>query len=128
MGKPSKVFVCGLKGVGKTTLLEQLIYNNLEKQDIHPTIEDIYVASIETDRGTREVLRIYDTEGVGLFENADISLPKSFYSIAEAFVLVYSVESKQSFDVIEVLKKGNRQEQGEEGNHHRCHWTLEEAR
>ena len=32
MGKPYKVVICGLKGIGKTTLIEQLIYNNLDTQ------------------------------------------------------------------------------------------------
>lgn len=29
MGKTSKVVVCGMKGVGKTTILEQVIYGNV---------------------------------------------------------------------------------------------------
>lgn len=32
MGKANKVVVVGMKGVGKTTLLEQLIYGNFENQ------------------------------------------------------------------------------------------------
>lgn len=28
MGKTSKVVVCGMKGVGKTSVLEQVIYGN----------------------------------------------------------------------------------------------------
>lgn len=65
MGKLSKVVVCGMKGVGKTAVLEQLIYGNVDlKTNFYPTIEDIYVANIETDRGTKERVCIYDTAGL----------------------------------------------------------------
>lgn len=65
MGKTSKVVVCGMKGVGKTAILEQLIYGNVNlKSCFYPTIEDIYVANIETDRGTKERVCFYDTAGL----------------------------------------------------------------
>lgn len=65
MGKTSKVVVCGMKGVGKTAILEQLIYGNVNlKSSFYPTIEDIYVANIETDRGTKERVCFYDTAGL----------------------------------------------------------------
>ncbi|XP_067633377.1 NF-kappa-B inhibitor-interacting Ras-like protein isoform X2 [Eurosta solidaginis] len=66
IGKVGKVLICGMKGVGKTALLEQLIYGNVNMDtEIHPTIEDIYVASVDTGRGgARETLRIYDTAGL----------------------------------------------------------------
>lgn len=65
MGKSSKVVICGMKGVGKTAILEQLIYGNVNlKSSFYPTIEDIYVANIETDRGTKERVCFYDTAGL----------------------------------------------------------------
>lgn len=65
MGKTSKIVVCGMKGVGKTAVLEQLIYGNVNlKSSFYPTIEDIYVANIETDRGTKERVCFYDTAGL----------------------------------------------------------------
>lgn len=65
MGKTSKVVICGMKGVGKTAILEQLIYGNVNlKSSFYPTIEDIYVANIETDRGTKERVCFYDTAGL----------------------------------------------------------------
>lgn len=65
MGKTSKVVICGMKGVGKTAILEQLIYGNVTlKTHFYPTIEDIYVANIETDRGTKERVCFYDTAGL----------------------------------------------------------------
>lgn len=34
MGKTTKVVVCGMKGVGKTALLEQLIYGNVNVKTV----------------------------------------------------------------------------------------------
>lgn len=65
------------------------------------TQEDVYVASVETDRGVREQLRLYDTKG--LHDGQD--LPKHYYSVADGFVLVYSVDSLESFKKVDILKK-----------------------
>lgn len=91
--KIAKVVICGMKSVGKTTILEQLIYGNITLDSVsvielhsnlpniinriliehklttfpkkfHETIEDTYVASVDTDRGVRDILRIYDTAGL----------------------------------------------------------------
>ncbi|CAI9607998.1 unnamed protein product [Staurois parvus] len=62
MGKGSRVVICGLATVGKTAILEQVIYgNHIVGQEHSDTLEDVYVASVETERGVREQLRIYDT-------------------------------------------------------------------
>lgn len=34
MGKTSKVVVCGMKGVGKTSILEQVIYGNSNEKAV----------------------------------------------------------------------------------------------
>lgn len=34
MGKTTKVVVCGMKGVGKTALLEQLIYGSINTKTV----------------------------------------------------------------------------------------------
>nr|KAF6309164.1 NFKB inhibitor interacting Ras like 2 [Pipistrellus kuhlii] len=55
MGKSCKVVVCGQASVGKTSILEQLLYgNHVVGSEMLETQEDIYVGSIETDRGVRE--------------------------------------------------------------------------
>ena len=58
----SKVVVCGTKQSGKTSILEQVIYGNAGP--FQPTKEDVYEVNVETDRGTIEHIRLYDTEGV----------------------------------------------------------------
>ncbi len=69
--------------------------------ETNDTQEDIYVASVETDRGVREQLRLYDTRGL----RDGLDLPKHFFSVADGFVLVYSVDSLESFRKVELLKK-----------------------
>lgn len=59
------------------------------------------MASVETDRGVKEQLRLYDTKG--LHDGQD--LPKHYYSVADGFVLVYSVDSLESFKKVDILKK-----------------------
>ncbi|TRY99030.1 hypothetical protein DNTS_024576 [Danionella cerebrum] len=105
MGKGCKVVVCGMASVGKTAILEQLLYNNhIIGSESTGTQEDIYVASVETERGVREQLRLYDTRG--LHEGLD--LPKHFFSVADGFVLVYSVDSRESFTIVVVMVLGNK--------------------
>ncbi|XP_053980750.1 NF-kappa-B inhibitor-interacting Ras-like protein isoform X1 [Hylaeus anthracinus] len=108
MGKTTKVVVCGMKGVGKTALLEQLVYGNVNsKTEIHPTIEDIYVANIETDRGTKEKVRFYDTAGLESLQNNanNQQLPRHYLGFADGYVLVYDTAKPESLDVLFPLKK-----------------------
>lgn len=65
------------------------------------TLEDIYIGSVETDRGTREQVRFYDTRGL----RDGMEFPRHYYTFADGFVLVYSIDSKESFKRMEALKK-----------------------
>ncbi|XP_046386701.1 NF-kappa-B inhibitor-interacting Ras-like protein 2 [Ischnura elegans] len=103
MGKTPKVVVCGMKGVGKTSILEQLIYGKFSKDvEIYPTIEDIYVAHVETDRGTKEKLRFYDTAGL---VSAQSEFPRQYLTFADGFVLVYDPSKSDSIEIVLSLKK-----------------------
>lgn len=64
-------------------------------------MEDVYVAQADTDRGVKEQLRLYDSRGVQGREE----LPRHYFSIADGFVLVYAVNSLESFQQIDCLKK-----------------------
>ncbi|XP_059757808.1 NF-kappa-B inhibitor-interacting Ras-like protein 1 [Balaenoptera ricei] len=102
MGKGCKVVVCGLLSVGKTAILEQLLYGShaIGMEDC-ATMEDVYMAAVETDRGVKEQLRLYDTRGL----QEGVELPKHYFSFADGFVLVYSVNNLESFQRVELLKK-----------------------
>ena len=59
------------------------------------------MASVETDRGVKEQLHLYDTRGL----QEGVELPKHYFSFADGFVLVYSVNKLESFQRVELLKK-----------------------
>ncbi|KAM3929284.1 NF-kappa-B inhibitor-interacting Ras-like protein 1 [Leptodactylus fuscus] len=102
MGRGSRVIVCGLAGVGKTGILEQALYgNHTIGQESFETLEDVYIASVETERGVKEQLRLYDTQGL----QEDTELPTHYFSVADGFILVYSVDSLESFRKVEQLKR-----------------------
>ncbi|KAF8564204.1 hypothetical protein P879_10289 [Paragonimus westermani] len=101
MGKLSRLVVCGPTGVGKTALIEQCIYGNyFEKspEDFVSTIEDTYNAVVDTDRGTREKVRIYDLGGKTKIE-------RHFVSCADAFILVYDVSDARTLTAVQMLKR-----------------------
>ena len=101
MGKTSKVVVCGAKKCGKTSILEQAIYGAVGP--FPSTLEDIYVANVDTDRGTREKIRFIDTEG---FDDDQIKeIPKHLFALADGFIIVYSIEDEHSFQIAEVIRK-----------------------
>jgi len=103
MGKTSKVLVFGQRECGKTSLLEQLIYGNfIPENEITPTIEDVYVANIESDRGVKEKMRFYDTPGL---EPRAREVPRHYLSFADGIVLVYSINNQDSFTTIDYIKK-----------------------
>jgi len=112
MGKTSKVVVCGMKGVGKTSILQQVIYGqSTDTTEMYPTIEDIYVANIEADRGTREKIRFYDTAGIEKSQTSTAhgttnqQLPRHYLVLADGYVFVYDTHNSESLDVLMALKK-----------------------
>ncbi|XP_033101967.1 NF-kappa-B inhibitor-interacting Ras-like protein 1 [Anneissia japonica] len=102
MGKTCKIVVCGGASVGKTSLLQQALYGKVETPPFQ-TIEDIHVAVIDTDRGVKEKVRFYDTKGLNPSTNQE--LPKHYISMADGFILVFSLGNLDSFHQIEQLRK-----------------------
>jgi hypothetical protein len=61
---------------------------------------------VDTDRGTKETIRFYDTEGFSLADNSsEIAVPKQYHALADGFVLVYAVDNRQSFEMVDLLRK-----------------------
>lgn len=101
ISKVGKVVICGGKGVGKTAILEQLIYGNVTiESEIHSTIEDTYVASVDTGKGSRDMLRIYDTAGL----QGSVQLPRHYLAYPDAFILVYDPSDPSSLDMLGGIK------------------------
>ncbi|KAK7086405.1 NF-kappa-B inhibitor-interacting Ras-like protein 1 [Halocaridina rubra] len=103
MGRTSRVIVVGGKGTGKTSILERAIYaNSLLEKPYVPTLEDTYVGIVETERGTREKLRFYDTAGLDARKR---SLPPHYHTQADGYIIVYSVTDNISFQLLTDIKK-----------------------
>ncbi|XP_035902669.1 NF-kappa-B inhibitor-interacting Ras-like protein [Anopheles stephensi] len=101
ISKIGKVVICGGKGVGKTAMLEQLIYGHVTiDSELHSTIEDTYVASVDTGKGSRDMLRIYDTAGL----QGNVQLPRHYLLFSDAFILVYDPSDPASLDLLAGIK------------------------
>lgn len=90
-----KVAVIGANGVGKTCLLVQLTRNTFN-EDYTPTIQDMFEKKI-TYQGQEYTLKITDTGGKD--ENANLT--DSAIKESDAFVLVYSIISENSFTKVQ---------------------------
>nr|XP_045604248.1 NF-kappa-B inhibitor-interacting Ras-like protein 2 isoform X1 [Procambarus clarkii]XP_045604249.1 NF-kappa-B inhibitor-interacting Ras-like protein 2 isoform X1 [Procambarus clarkii]XP_045604250.1 NF-kappa-B inhibitor-interacting Ras-like protein 2 isoform X1 [Procambarus clarkii] len=103
MGRTSRVVVVGGKETGKTSILERAIFANttVDKPYI-PTVEDTYVGIVETERGTREKLRFYDTAGL---DSRNRCLPQHYHSLADGYIIVYSISDNLSFQLLTDIKK-----------------------
>ncbi|XP_010555333.1 PREDICTED: ras-related protein RABG2-like isoform X3 [Tarenaya hassleriana] len=102
-----KVIVLGDSGVGKTSLMNQYVYNKFNRQ---------YKATIGADFVTKELhvgekpvtLQIWDTAGQERFH----SLGSAFYRGADCCVLIYDVNALKTFESLnnwhdEFLKQAN---------------------
>ncbi|KAA0187071.1 NF-kappa-B inhibitor-interacting Ras protein 2, partial [Fasciolopsis buskii] len=63
-----------------------------------PTIEDTYNAIVETDRGAKERVRIYDIGDPARIE-------RHFISSADAFIFVYDLTNAASLSAVQMLKR-----------------------
>ena len=102
MGKITKLVICGASSTGKTSILENLLYGEHACDTLFKTIEDTYLAQIDTDRGVKETVRIQDTPGI---EANAANTIKHYFHFGDGFILVYSVTSKESFKCMESIKK-----------------------
>jgi NF-kappa-B inhibitor-interacting Ras-like protein len=77
----------------------------LPLQPFSPSTEDIYVANVETDRGTRERIRFIDTRGIESCDPGKEIIPKHLHAIADGFVIVYAINDENSFQIADLFRK-----------------------
>ena len=91
--------------VSYATLLSYTVHLHLF-QPFYATQEDIYEANIDTDRGTKENIRFYDTQGIDVSSpSIKDDLPKHLFALADAYIIVYSIDDESSFQVAEAIRK-----------------------
>ncbi|KAJ3729125.1 small GTPase superfamily [Lentinula guzmanii] len=99
--KRRKIAVLGARSVGEQRPPSSSVKQFVEKQFIdsyYPTIERAYVKSI-IYKGNEYVLEIFDTAGQDEF-----SPLKAQYAIGiHGYVLVYSIASSNSFEMVQIL-------------------------
>lgn len=101
-----RIAVLGKSGVGKTSLLENLVYGRVYRTlpQLLPTIEDIYDCTVTTERGIEERVHVYDTSGQPTV--MDDSMKSRCFSSADGIVLVYSCSNcRESFTYIKDMRQ-----------------------
>ena len=92
-----KVIVLGDAGVGKTSIISNYIYNEIDEKHTPTLSPSFNRKSLKID-DKEVVMNIWDTMGKDRF----ISLNKLFFKGSEAAILVYDITNKDSY---EKLKK-----------------------
>ena len=111
--KTLRVLVLGAPGVGKTSVLEQFLYGKF-CNDYLPTVSEVYKSRIflRKDNSVKEiVLELRDFNGK--INQMFTGLYREEVSKADAFIVVYSGNSEQSFaKVVETVADINNLRNG----------------
>lgn len=122
--KNIKIFVLGGQGVGKTSIIHQVLfgpslgYNYQRMPKCNPTIEDVYFATIDlqqiasndNQRGHQRSYhhrddRLLFFDVAGETQNIDIESLRNNLALADDFILVYSINDRASFNLVDTIKK-----------------------
>ncbi|RKO83524.1 small GTPase superfamily [Blyttiomyces helicus] len=96
--KVRKIAVLGSRAVGKSSLTVQFVENHFA-ETYYPTIENTFT-KIVRHRGQEYAAEIYDTAG-----QDEYSILNSKHAIGiHGYVLVYSVASRQSFEMCKIVR------------------------
>lgn len=93
-----RVVVMGSSGVGKTAIINRFLYMKFPEKYIE-TVEELYHHVVSFEAMTVEI-DILDTSGSHEFP----AMHKLAISTGDAFLLVYSVDKKDSFENVRMLK------------------------
>lgn len=116
--KNIKIFILGAPNVGKTSIIHQIVFGPItstSKSQISqssPTIEDVYFATLDSTQifhGDKNIQarddRILFFDVAGIKPNIDIELLRSYITYADEFILVYSINDRPTFNLVDTIKK-----------------------
>jgi len=95
--KHRKIAVMGSRSVGKSSLTIQFVEDHFV-DSYDPTIENTFLKTIKVGRQEYE-LELVDTAGQDEYS----IVPQSYSMNIDGYVLVYSVTSEKSFDVVKII-------------------------
>jgi Ras homolog enriched in brain len=96
--KVRKVAILGSRAVGKSSVTVQFVENHFA-ETYYPTIENVFTKNLKY-KGEEYQIEIADTAGQDEF-----SILNSKHAIGiHGYVLVYSIASRQSFEMISILR------------------------
>jgi len=122
-----KIFILGAPRVGKTSLLHKILFGSVQDAPGHcisthpptPTIEDVYFATIDTAHlsnmnnqdqsliktaaNREDRLMFFDVAGIK--QNIDIESLRTYIAYADEFILVYSIDDRSTFNLVDTIKK-----------------------
>ena len=100
MAKTYQIIVIGEGSVGKSALCLRFVKGEFNIE-YNPTIEDSYSKDVAVSSGSNVTLSIIDTAG----QEEYISLREQYYIKGDGFVLVYSIENKNSFNSLKTHRE-----------------------
>lgn len=133
--KNVKILILGASSVGKTSLVHQVVFGSQHLSasafnNPSPTIEDVYFATIDqsdklssniSNSGNSNISnnntacnnssnfkqddRILFFDVAGVKQNIDIELLRNYITFADEFILVYAINDRSSFNLVDTIKK-----------------------
>lgn len=114
--KNIRTFILGAPSVGKTSLIHQIVFGPVLTGPLAqplPTIEDIYFATIDFAHlsmcDNKNLInrddRILFFDVAGIKQSIDIELLRSYITYADEFILVYSINDRSTFNLVDTIKK-----------------------
>jgi small GTP-binding protein len=121
--KNIKIFILGAPKVGKTSIIHQIVFGTTRRThmtlDLNPppTIEDVYFATLDVtatqvnpqhhaDKAqSRPEDRILFFDIAGIKPSIDIESMRTHINCADEFVLVYSINDRSTFNLVDTIKK-----------------------
>ncbi|CAB4006929.1 GTP-binding Rheb-like [Paramuricea clavata] len=95
--KSRKIAIMGFRSVGKSSLTIQFVENQFV-DSYDPTIENTFTKTVK-NRGQEYNLELVDTAGQDEYS----IFPQAYSMGIHGYILVFSVTSQKSFDVIQVI-------------------------
>ncbi|KAL0233392.1 hypothetical protein PCE1_001908 [Barthelona sp. PCE] len=103
-----KIVIVGSGGVGKSCLCQRFVSGKFSEK-YNPTIEDSHRRPYDVD-GTAVLLDILDTAGQQEFS----SIREAYYDSGSGFILVYSIDSLESFHKVSELHQQIKEAQNKD--------------